>query len=345
MLFLVFGLFYKSQNLKGKAFPVSLLVCSKNEAENLKTHIPLWLAQAHPRFELILIDDNSTDTTRQVIEQFAAQDERIIPVFVAANERFKSSKKYALTLGIKKANHMRLVFTDADCAPASTMWLSKMATSFSATKQLILGYGPYSKKTNLVNPLVRYETFITALQYFSYAFAGMPYMGVGRNLGYTRLLYDQQKGFSSHMDVRSGDDDLFVNAAATKENTALNLDPDTFMYSAPKTSFKHWIQQKRRHVSTANHYKKKHKILLGLYYVANFGFWFVLGIYFFSDPIVAATLLIIRLIVQIGSYLPTALKLKTGSLLVLAPILELFLICMQLVIFIMNLFSTKTAWK
>ncbi len=345
IIFLRFGLFFKVKQTLGKDFPVSLLICCKNEAENLKQHIPHWLKQDHPDFELILIDDHSTDQTRAVIEHFAAQDSRIVPVFVSANDRFASSKKYALTLGIKKARHMRLVFTDADCLPASYKWLRIMAANFSATSHLVLGYGGYVKKFGLLNALIRFETFITALQYFSYAFAKIPYMGVGRNLGYTRILYDQQKGFSSHMAVKSGDDDLFVNAAATSTNTALCLQQEAFTYSKPKTKFSDWVTQKRRHVSTASYYKPEHKLLLGLYYLANFGFWVLWGIYLFINPMAALYILIGRTLLQLLCFFPAAKKLKTGGLIFFAPLLEVFLICMQLVIFSLNLSSKQTSWK
>lgn len=343
--FLYFGLAHKNKPLEGKVFPVSLIVCAKNEAENLKRNIPLWLKQAHPNFELIIIDDDSQDQTRDVIESFANQDPRIVPVFVNTNERFASSKKYALTLGIKKAKHLRLVFTDADCSPASANWLSIMARQFSAQKQLILGYGGHHKKLSFVNALARFETFITAIQYFSYAFAGIPYMGVGRNLAYSSLLYESQNGFSSHMDVISGDDDLFVNQAGTKENTALCLLPEAFTYSAAKATLGKWLNQKRRHITTANYYKPIHKFLLGLYYLGNLGFWISWGLFLFVHPKLALIVLIGRTVFQIISYIPTARKLKELPLLILTPFFELFLICMQLVIFILNLTSKRASWK
>jgi cellulose synthase/poly-beta-1,6-N-acetylglucosamine synthase-like glycosyltransferase len=225
--------------------PVSLIVCSKNEAKNLRINIPKWLDQDYPELQLVLINDASTDQTKDVIELFAASDKRITVVNVENNEAFWGSKKYALTLGIKRAKHKILVFTDADCVPASRQWLQRMANAFKDKKELVLGYGAYKKiKGSFLNSLIRFETLFTALQYFGYAQWGRAYMGVGRNLGYTADLFYEQSGFINHIDIQSGDDDLFVNGASTSQNTALCCHKDSFTISEPKTSFAAWSHRK-----------------------------------------------------------------------------------------------------
>ena len=246
-----------------KNYPVSLIVCAKNEAENLKKHIPLWLQQDHPDFELILIDDASVDETLDVMESFQAKNQKIQIVKVKNNEAFWANKKYALTLGLKRAKNQRLLFTDADCKPASNQWLSTMTAQFSEKKQLVLGYGAYQKQSGLLNRLIRFETLMTALQYFAYAQAKIPYMGVGRNLAYTAKLYYDNKGFMSHIKLPSGDDDLFVNEAATPTNTAICVSEKAFTYSIPKKTWKGWWIQKKRHITTSKFYKPIHKFLLG----------------------------------------------------------------------------------
>ena len=198
--------FAKQSHKKGKntSQPVSVIVCSKNEAENLRANVPIWLAQKHDNFQLVLINDASNDETKEIIETFAASDKRITAVNVENNEAFWGSKKYALTLGIKRAEHNILLFTDADCIPNSPYWIQQMADSFVDNKELVLGYGAYKKiKGSLLNSLIRYETVFTALQYFGYAKCGNAYMGVGRNLAYTSELFYEQNGFITHMDVQS----------------------------------------------------------------------------------------------------------------------------------------------
>ncbi|WP_435579743.1 glycosyltransferase [Gilvibacter sp.] len=344
-VFMYFGWSKNPAPQTSKVYPVSLVVCAKNEAENLEKNIPIWLTQSHPDFELVLIDDASTDSTAAIIDRFSKQDPRITPVYVKANERFHNSKKYALTLGIKKAKNTRMVFTDADCVPDSTNWLSTMSQYFSAEKQLVLGFGGYKKRFGLLNALIRFETFTTALQYFSYAHAGRPYMGVGRNLGYTKILFEEQKGFASHIKIQSGDDDLFVNQAANSQNTTYCLNPESFTTSEPKTSFSSWVAQKRRHISTAKHYKSFFKTALGLYYLGNLSFWIVLILLAITNIQYALIFFGLRTLIQWLSYLGTGKKLKALDLVIAAPVLELFLICFQMSIFISNLLSPKPTWK
>ena len=328
--------------------PVSVIVCAKNEAQNLTTNIPLILGQNYSNFELVLINDSSSDHSLEVMEQFQqTYPNQIKIVNVAPNEQFWGSKKYALTLGIKAASHEYLLFTDADCKPISKNWISEMSPNFSESKELILGYGAYQKiPKSFLNKIIRFETLITAIQYFSYAKIGIPYMGAGRNLAYTKNLFFTHKGFVNHIKIKSGDDDLFVNQVASKKNTAFCAVAESFTISKPKTTFKSWIQQKRRHISTASHYKTIHKILLGLFYSSQLLFW-VLGIlllsFLYKWELVVA-LIIFRSIFHSLSIGYSAKKLNEKDLILFLPFYELFLIFVQLFIFIKNISSKPSHW-
>lgn len=328
------------------SFPVSLIVCAKNEAENLQNHIPLWLGQNYPNFELILINDASIDDTWKVMDGFAQQDSRIQVVNVRNNEAFWGNKKYALTLGIKRAKNHRLIFTDADCYPASNEWLAGMASKFSDEKQIVLGYGAYEKQTGFLNKMIRFETLMTAIQYFSYAQIGVPYMGVGRNLGYTSKLYYDNNGFIKHIKLASGDDDLFVNETSTSKNTALCTNPEAFTYSIPKKNRKQWHQQKKRHYTTAKLYKPVHKFLLGLYYISNLMFW-ILSLLVLFTPYwkLGLGIILTRFVFQYIVIGKAAKKLKEMDLLPFVPFYELFLIFTQMSIFISNSDEKSSQWK
>lgn len=326
--------------------PVSLVVCAKNEAENLRKHIPLWLNQKYPNFELILINDASIDDTLEVIEEFAEKDSRIQIVNVKSNEAFWGNKKYALTLGIKRAKNDHLLLTDADCYPASEEWLGTMASNFSDRKKLVLGYGAYEKQAGFLNKIIRFETLMTAIQYFSYAKAGNPYMGVGRNLAYTTTLYYENNGFMGHIKVTSGDDDLFVNQAATSENTAICIEPEAFTYSIPKEKRKNWRLQKSRHYSTARLYKPKHRLLLGIYYVFNLLFWILAPIILFTIYWeYGLAILLIRILIQYIILGKAAKKLNEKDLIPWIPFYEVFLVLSQLSIFISNRGEKNPRWK
>jgi glycosyltransferase involved in cell wall biosynthesis len=328
--------------------PVSLIICARNEAENLTEFLPFFINQEYQNFELVLINDASNDETLEVIECFKKEHPtKISIVDVIPNEQFWRNKKYALSLGIKAAKHEHLLFSDADCKPVSKFWISEMASKFTQEKSIILGYGAYEKRDNSwLNKLIRFETLFTAIQYFSYAKVGLPYMGVGRNLAYTKSLFFQSNGFSNHMHIRSGDDDLFVNKNATNQNISLCYFKDSFTLSKPKTMFKEWIHQKRRHTTTAKFYKPIHKTLLALFYSSQLLFWLLAIILLatnFQWQIVLGVLLL-RIASQYLIIHASAKKLNETDLVIWTPILEIFLIFMQLFIFIKNIIAKPTHW-
>jgi len=331
-----------------KNLPVSVLICAKNEADNLKQFLPSIFKQNYSNFEVVLINDASIDETLEVMESFAAKHANIKIINVKNIEAFWANKKYALTLGIKAAKHNHLLFTDADCKPISNQWISEMVARFTNEKTIVLGYGAYHKiKNSFLNKLIRYETLLTAIQYFSLAKLGMPFMGVGRNLAYSREEFFKTNGFIKHIDVRSGDDDLFINEAAHSGNTAICFTKESFTTSNPKTTYNKWFRQKRRHVSTANRYQFKHKAILALFYITQVLFWVLsitLLIFFFYWQFVAS-LIVFRLIIQYLAVGFSAKKLNETDLLYLLPFLELFLIGFQLTIFMANLISKPNYWK
>ncbi|EDP95610.1 glycosyltransferase [Kordia algicida OT-1] len=347
--FLLFGTFAfaKLKRHKQHNLPVSVIVCAKNEAENLKTLIPELLQQAYKNYEIVLINDASSDETQDVMEAFQQENSNIKLVNVENNEAFWGNKKYALTLGIKAATNDYLVFTDADCVPTSKNWLTEITQHFSSTKKIVIGYGAYAKKKySFLNLLIRFETLMAAVQAFSYAKLGIPYTAVGRNLAYHRDEFYRVNGFINHMKIRSGDDDLFIKDAATGKNTAICFSKNSFTISQPKLSFGAWFQQKRRHVSTSSHYKFIHKFLLGTFYITQVIFW-ILAIFLLFTKIWMLTLGVfgIRILLQYTIIGFSASKLKEQDTLYLLPILELFLVIIHFGIFITNMTSKPTHWK
>ena len=346
----VFGkfAFAKAQKITPKRIPISVIVCAKNEEENVAKFIPLLAEQNYPDFEIVLIDDASSDTTLDIFEAFEKQYSNIRLVKVENNEAFWGNKKYALTLGIKAAKKEYLLFTDADCYPTSKEWITAMSSQFTMQKTIVLGYGGYEKIPNsLLNKIIRFETLLTAIQYFSWAKIGNPYMGVGRNLAYKKDEFFNVNGFINHIQVRSGDDDLFINEAATSKNTTIAYNPESFTYSKPKTTFKDWLIQKRRHIATANHYKKIDQLQLGVFYCSQLLF-IILPIILLSFQfqwILVLSLLFVRYLCAWLVVGFSAGKLKEKDLKFWFPVVEILLIFTQINIFISNIFSKPVNWK
>jgi glycosyltransferase involved in cell wall biosynthesis len=337
----------KNKNNEKEPMPVSVIICAKNEAKNIKRFLPSIINQHYSNFEIVLINDASSDNTLKIMRSFKGQNPKIKIVDVANNNAFWGSKKYALTLGIKAAENECLLFTDADCTPFSKHWISEMVQSFSEKKTIILGYGKHQTEgKSLLNKLVRFETLLTAIQYFSYAKLGSPYMGVGRNLAYKKSTFFKVNGFIKHVQIQSGDDDLFIQDAATKTNTAICLEPNGFTVSEAPKSYKEWFHQKRRHISTVKYYTYKHQLLLGLFYLSKVFFYIsaITSLFFFSwKPIIS--ILSFYFVVQFLIIGLIAKKLKEPQIIYLLPFLEICLLLFQFIIFIANKISKPTTWK
>ncbi len=254
--------------------PVSIIICAKDEDENIARYLPGVLVQKYSTtHEVIVVNDNSVDDSKYILEELQKTFKLLQIVDLKQEAKLISGKKYPLSIGIKEAKHEIILLTDADCVPASEFWIQKMQDAYVNGTEVVIGYGAYNKRPGLLNKLIRFETFHSALQYLSFALAGRPYMGVGRNLSYKKDVFIRNKGFSSINHIPGGDDDLFINKVATKKNTKIVIDKDAITLSQPKINFNAWYRQKTRHYSTARYYKKTNKLLLSVYSFTQFVFY------------------------------------------------------------------------
>ncbi|HWZ23561.1 MAG TPA: hypothetical protein VNW06_12950, partial [Cytophagaceae bacterium] len=175
--------------------------------------------------------------------------------------------------------------------------------------EIVLGYSPYAHRKGWLNVLIRYETLHTAVQYFSFALAGIPYMGVGRNLLYRKSVFEQNKGFSAHITTMGGDDDLFIRDVAKKETVGICLNKEAQMISVPKENYLSWFKQKRRHLSVGPKYKWVPKFLLGLQILSHLVFYLSLGTLFCMETGTAFLFLMIRSLVFVVIFALIARKL------------------------------------
>ena len=243
---------------------VSVIVCAKNEEANLKRLVPALLSQKYAaEKQIVVVDDCSTDDTPMTLAQMRAQYPELYTTTIENDSKFKHGKKLALTVGIKAAKFEHMVFIDADCMPASDNWLTSIVECYSENgKEMVLGYGRYAKHPGLLNLYIRYETFWNAVQYMGIARAFRPFMGVGRNLSYTKTLFNRSSKFRNNLSLLSGDDDLFVSEMGTKKNTVNCFIAPSHTVSEPKTSWLQYSAQKSRHMTTSSLYPMSIKALL-----------------------------------------------------------------------------------
>jgi biofilm PGA synthesis N-glycosyltransferase PgaC len=327
--------------------PISVIISARNEAEKLPENLPSILEQNYPDFEVIVVNDCSVDDSENVLKAIQLKYPQLKIVTIVENERHKTGKKFALTMGIKASKNEHLLFIDADCKPASDEWIARMASNFTGNTEIVLGYSPYYKTKGFLNSLIRFETAKTAVNYLSAALAGNPYMGIGRNLAYTKTLFFKSKGFGSHMHIMSGDDDLFVNQNATGDNTAIEIHPDAFTFSPAKNTFASWFVQKRRHMGVGKLYKSNHRRMLSFDALTGFSFYIllILSLALDYDPLPALGIFVFRLIAQLIIYSRTFSKLHVKNLLWYLPLFDLVYYVYLNIFGLIGTFIKTTQWK
>lgn len=287
--------------------PVSVIICARDETENLRKFLPEVLTQDYPEYEVIVVNDGGNEDTEALLREYKKVYPHLRSTFVPDGTTNLSTKKLALTLGIKAAQYEWLLFTDADCLPESKLWIAKMARNFVSGVEFVLGYGAYLQEKSFINRLITYDTLFNGLQFLGFAAHGKPYMGVGRNMAYRKEVFFRNKGFASTLHLRSGDDDLMVNHAAHAYNTRVETSAESITLSKPEKSFKNWYYQKERHLSVSTFYRPGSKFSLvfepflrGLFYFSFLALVIWASVqYHWILTIAASLLFVIRYITQL----------------------------------------------
>jgi len=327
-------------------YPISIIICAKNEFQNLKRNLPLILSQNYFEFEVIVVNDHSTDESCFYLEEMTQNNKNLVVVNLNDSVTDTLGKKFALTLGIKTAKYEHLLLTDADCIPNSKNWAKKMSSNF-VNSEIIIGYGPYKKTKGFLNKFIRFDTFQVALQYLSYALSGFPYMGVGRNLAYKKSLFFENKGFASHLHIPSGDDDLFIQEIVSKRNVSIEISDSSHTTSEVLENWQEWIYQKRRHLSASSMYKNRFKILLSIYPLAQFIFFIciLLLIILKIDFLFAGFLIGIKLSVSYILNYRIMKRLNVYDLYWLHPIYEIVHLFIQIFFVFRNINEKPKQWS
>ena len=300
---------YQKKKIKENNFPsntkppVSIVICSQNESENLKRFLPSVLEQDYPLYEVIVINDGSTDESDEVLGNLEKQYSHLYRTYIPEGVKHLSRKKLAMTVGMKAAKYDYLLFTEPSCEPFGQNWLGSMSRNFSDEKTVVLGFSPLSKSKGLKTKFAAYDNLINGLQYLSLALKGQPYRGVGRNMGYKKSHFFEHKGYAKFMHLCTGEDDLFINQIATSGNTAVELSEDSLV-TMQTDSFGMWKELRLCQSTTRRFYKRGpvafwrfesySRILFLLSLIA----MFIYGWPHLLLPIAALGLFLIRFIIQ-----------------------------------------------
>ncbi|MDR2118785.1 MAG: glycosyltransferase [Tannerellaceae bacterium] len=235
--------------------PVSVIVYANNESLNLKENLPLLLNQAYPQYEVIVINDGSTDESDDVLKLFENDYPHLYHTFIPQESKYLSRRKLSLTIGIKAAKNDILLFTEAGCRPLTDRWIASMVRNYTAQTAIVLGFCAYRTHKGFFHKLVSYDNLLAGVQCLSAALVNRPYSGNGRNLSYRKSLFYEHKGYCHSLGLHAGDDDLFVNEAATGENTRAEYTSDSITEMTPFDCFAAWKEMKVSRVATQRHFK------------------------------------------------------------------------------------------
>ena len=344
--FFFINLSYYKSNIKDFNQPISIILCAKNEIENLKQNIPLLLAQKYFNFEIVVVNDQSSDNSLLYLESISKKYNNLNILNIDNFVNHSEGKKFALTLGIKTAKHDHLLLTDADCKPDSNEWVKKMSRNFNKS-DIILGFGGYKKEQGLLNKIIRYDTFNVAQQYLSFSLRDHTYMGVGRNLAYKKSLFFDNKGFASHIHIPSGDDDLFIQEISKGKKVSIEIDTNSHTTSEVSNSLNEWVYQKRRHLSTSPMYKWKFKLLLSIYPISQLLFMFgIITLYAVNyDTKLILILIAVRFVSSYIINFNSMKQLNTYDLYWIHPIYEILNLLVQGNFVLLNMFKKPKKWS
>lgn len=243
--------------------PLSVIIVAKDAANELKENLPFILEQDYPEFEVIVIYDSAADDCDDVLKLLEDKYPNLYHTFIPDSARYISHKKLGITMGIKASRHDWLVFTESNCRPQSKRWLRQMARNFTPSTEIVLGYSNYEKASGWFNKKITFDTLLNSMRYLGMAISGHPYMGTGRNMAYRKSLYYKQKGFSSHLNLQRGEDDLFINETANEYNTRVETSPESLVrISIPKYK-RIWREEKISYMATSRLFKGTARYLMG----------------------------------------------------------------------------------
>ena len=333
-----------STNPSSKELPISVIICAKNERDNLNRHIPLICSQDYSDFEVLIMDDHSSDDTKSVVEGLQKSFDNIRYLQASESIKNKPGKKWALSEARTYAKYDHLLLTDADSMPMSNQWIKKMTNDYNDGYRVVLGIGQYHLRNSLTNNLVQYETLFTAISYLGMAFKGFPYMGVGRNIAYDRGVISNA-GIKNG-DIASGDDDIGLQPYLKAPEVSISVEEESQTISEAPKSFLEWTKQKQRHYSTAPYYSRniQFKLLLlkGSIYMPNY--ILIIALISGVETVNILTIFCARFLVWWGLCDRLRRHFSFRSRIYLLPCYELFFSVFDLWTTMKNLRKSRKAW-
>uniref|UniRef100_UPI004047CF7B glycosyltransferase n=1 Tax=Algoriphagus sp. TaxID=1872435 RepID=UPI004047CF7B len=253
---------------------VTILVTARNKFKLLKVLIPKLFEQDYAKFEVLIVNDQSTDRTKRLLEDLMAHYPKLRSVTITYTPKHVTAKKFALTLGIKVAKNDVILFTEADCIPQSNQWLRKMTAPIREEgKTFAIGFAGVQKEGNSLNSWIQFETILRALFTFSFGLWKSPFTGTGKNLSYRKSFFMDKKGFRGFWNTEGGEDSLWINTHATGANSKVVINPEAIAVANPAATWKEYIIQEKQLLHSEKFFKVEDKRKMGSYGISHALYW------------------------------------------------------------------------
>ncbi|MDR2814615.1 MAG: glycosyltransferase [Prevotellaceae bacterium] len=258
-----FGRVLRFRSKSGKRndgqLPVSIVICAKNEQHNLKKNLPLFLKQDYSTFEVVVVNDGSTDESEMVLYDLKQHHSNLQITTIEQDRKFGHDKKLAITVGIKAARYDFIVFTEPDCAPRSDKWLAAIWQAFGPSGEVVVSYCSADFRGGIAEKIIRSDSVFSALFSLRAAIKGKPYRSSIKNMGISQALFFRNKGFASYNAYPQSEETIFLCRNANRQNTQVTLAHDAILSSSQKLTFGQWFQQKCIYASLLNMGKRGRK--------------------------------------------------------------------------------------
>ena len=243
--------------------PLSVIIYAHDDSKNLSKYLPSILEQDYPLFEVIVINEALNDDIESVLVNLAEKYPNLYHTFTPDSALNISHKKLALSIGIKASKYNWLVFTETNCQPVSNQWLRLLARNFTSHTQIVLGYSSYESIKGWKNTKISFDDLFSSIRYLGFALADLPYKGIGKNMAYRKDLFTSSKGYTEHLSLRRGEDDLFINKVARKGNTRVETSADAVIRIYDTTQYENWKSEKLNYDFTSRFYRGIQRNLSG----------------------------------------------------------------------------------
>ena len=339
----------KSSEVSDADLPsVSVVITAHNETEYLKENLVYLLEQDYPDFEVVVVDYTSNDDTQFVLRVCSENYPQLKPITFSKDVNMFSGKKYPLSIGIRSAKNDIILLTEPDCLPKSFNWIRNMMTGYMNGADIVMGYSGVKQGPGLLNSLIQYDNLTTAASCFGMLIMGNPYTATGHNLSYRRDFFFDKGAFINHYNEPEGADDMFVNQNATKQNTAMVLEPDAFVMCEPRATYEMWQLQRKARYSTKKYYSCKDKTILSLPYFAVTLFYAAVVLLLVAGTFpweIVAGVVAIKLLWQIIAFSRLSKRFDVKGVAIWSPLYELYFLFANTILYVTTLLHKKRKWK